>query len=208
MELKRLKGGFTGLVEFSLSNAEQGSRQFTVSLTKITRFVPPTLEKNTLDAAQFIGFRQPGVLSRTRLNSLFGPELVQRSNVSVDAVLDWDTQFLTEPPPAAGPIDEPNGAFDGANGLYFWELFFHLPHLVATRLRAEDRYLEAQNWLHYVFDPQAVETSVEPKKPRFWRCRPLYSEGESGTKHRCPPILMRSPMPRHSTIRFCCSPST
>jgi hypothetical protein len=106
--------------------------------------------KNTLDAAQFIGFRQPGVLSRTRLNSLFGPELVQRSNVSVDAVLDWDTQFLTEPPPAAGPIDEPNGAFDGANGLYFWELFFHLPHLVATRLRAEDRYLEAQNWLHYV----------------------------------------------------------
>ncbi|PAW52296.1 insecticidal toxin complex protein TcaB2 [Pseudomonas moraviensis] len=202
MELKRLKGGFTGLVEFSLSNAEQGSRQFTVSLTKITRFVPPTLEKNTLDAAQFIGFRQPGVLSRTRLNSLFGPELVQRSNVSVDAVLDWDTQFLTEPPPAAGPIDEPNGAFDGANGLYFWELFFHLPHLVATRLRAEDRYLEAQNWLHYVFDPQAVETSVEPKKPRFWRCRPLYSEGKVGHEAQMPtdPDAIAYAAPQHYQI--------
>ena len=30
-----------------------------------------------------------------------------------------------------GSINEPNGAFDGANGLFFWELFFHLPHLVA-----------------------------------------------------------------------------
>lgn len=202
MHIKRSKGGFTGLYEFSLSNADQGSRQFTVSLTRITRFVPPTLEKNTLNAAQFIGFRQPGMLPRTRLNSLFGPELVQRSNISVDAVLDWDTQFLTEPPSAAGPIAEPNGAFDGANGLYFWELFFHLPHLVATRLRAEDRYLEAQNWLHYVFDPQAVETSVEPKKPRYWRCRPLASEGNAGYETQMPtdPDAIAYAAPRHYRI--------
>lgn len=190
MQLKRVKGGFTGLTEFTLSGTGQGSKTFTVSLTKITRFVPPTLEKNALDAAQFIGFRQPGMLPRTRLNSLFGPYLVHLSNISVDAVLHWDTQFLTEPPPAAGAIAEPNGAFDGANGLYFWELFFHLPHLVAARLRAEDRYLEAQSWSHYVFDPQDSQDLQDPQnpenpvdvppRPEYWRCRPLASAGNVG----------------------------
>ncbi|MFJ2282331.1 neuraminidase-like domain-containing protein [Pseudomonas sp. NPDC087803] len=202
MALERAKGGFTGLVEFSLSSANHGSKNFTVALTAITRFVPPTLEKNALNAAQFIGFRQPGMLPRARLNSLFGPELVQLSNISVDAVLDWNTQFLTEPPPVAGPITEPNGAFDGANGLYFWELFFHLPHLVAERLRAEDRYLEAQNWLHYVFDPQAIETSVEPKQPRYWRCRPLASAGNVGRETQMPtdPDAIAYSAPRHYQI--------
>ncbi|WP_025112754.1 neuraminidase-like domain-containing protein [Pseudomonas sp. H1h] len=202
MEFRRTKGGFTLPLEISLSNATEGSKTFTVSLTDITRFVPPALEKNALDAAQFIGFRQTGMLPRARLNSLFGPELVQRSNISVDAVLDWDTQFLAEPPPASGPITEPNGAFDGANGLYFWELFFHLPHLVATRLRAEDRYLEAQNWWHYLFDPQAIETFVEPKKPRYWRCRPLAGVGNMGHETKMPtdPDAIAYAAPRHYQI--------
>jgi len=202
MQLKRSKGGFTGLSEFTLSGTSQGSKTFTVALTDITRFVPPTLEKNALDAAQFIAFRQAGRLPRARLNSLFGPELVQLSNISVDAVLDWATQFLTEPPPAAGPISEPNGAFNGANGLYFWELFFHLPHLVAARLRAEDRYLEAQSWWHYVFDPQAPADPDVPAKPAYWRCRPLAAEGNVGFEAMMPtdPDAIAYAAPRHYQI--------
>ncbi|WP_282412880.1 neuraminidase-like domain-containing protein [Pseudomonas sp. PS01299] len=206
MKLQRAKGGFTGLAEFTLSGEDQGSKTFTVSLTKITRFVPPTLEKNALDAAQFIGFRQSGMLQRARLNSLFGPELVQLSNISVDAVLDWETQFLTEPPPAAGPIAEPNGAFDGANGLYFWELFFHLPHLVAARLRAEDRYLEAQNWMHYVFDPQDSRDPEKPgnapPRPEYWRCRPLAAVGNVGVEAMLPtdPDAIAYAAPQHYQI--------
>ncbi|MBY8958116.1 insecticidal toxin complex protein TcaB2 [Pseudomonas sp. MIS38] len=206
MKLQRAKGGFTGLAEFTLSGEDQGSKTFTVSLTKITRFVPPTLEKNALDAAQFIGFRQSGMLQRARLNSLFGPELVQLSNISVDAVLDWETQFLTEPPPAAGPIAEPNGAFDGANGLYFWELFFHLPHLVAARLRAEDRYLEAQSWSHYVFDPQDSRDPEKPgnapPRPEYWRCRPLAAVGNVGVEALLPtdPDAIAYAAPQHYQI--------
>lgn len=173
LKVERSRGGFSTLLEFTLGGESYGSKRFTVSLIDKIRFVAPTLEKNTLDAAQFIAFRQPGMLAHARLNSLFGPELVQRGNISVDAVLDWDTQFLLEPPPNAGTIHEPDGAFNGANGLYFWELFFHLPHLVTARLRAEDRYSEAQSWLHYLFDPQAIETEDLPKRPFYWRCRPL-----------------------------------
>ncbi|RVD78890.1 neuraminidase-like domain-containing protein [Pseudomonas koreensis] len=187
LSLSRVKGGFVGEVTFTLSHATQGSRTFKVSLGDLVRLAPPVLEKNTQDAAQFIAFRQPDMLPRTRLNSLFGPDLVQRSHISVDAVLDWDTQFLQEPVPDADKgFTEPNGAFDGANGLYFWELFFHLPHLIAARLRAEDRFAEAQNWLHYLFDPQASATSGPPPKPRYWRCRPLPEKGNVGHEVRMP----------------------
>ncbi|MDR7284269.1 hypothetical protein J2X84_003102 [Pseudomonas corrugata] len=174
---KRGKGAW-GAPTFTFGNAltGYGVKEFALTIANVTDFNPATLLKNTSDAAQFIAFNQPDwTLEFTRLNSLFGPELVQRSSISVDAVLDWDTQFLSEPPPGSATISEPNGAFNGANGLFFWELFFHLPHLVSTRLRTEDRFLEAQKWLHYLFDPQAPADITKPvdSKPLYWRCRPL-----------------------------------
>ena len=189
---RRAKGSWAQPTIFTLgAAAPHGRKKFELTIINVTDFTPAALLKNTVDAAQFLSLKQPDLaLKYARLNSLFGPELVQRSNISVDAVLDWDTQFLAEPPPALGPIDEPNGAFNGANGLFFWELFFHLPHLVATRLRAEDRFLEAQNWLHYLFDPQApadpeVPVKVNPK-PLYWRCRPLNGRGNLGCEVEAP----------------------
>lgn len=129
-----------------------------------------------------------------------GPELVQRANISVDAVLDWETQHLKEPDPAAGSIDEPNGPFDGANGLFFWELFFHLPHLVASRLSAENRFAEAQQWLHYLFAPQApADSETTPPKPLYWRCRPLTGPGNLGCEAEAPtdPDAIGYSAPRH-----------
>ena len=187
---RRAKGTWSNPT-FTFGSATGGRKRFVLTIVNVTDFIPPVLLKNTLDAAQFLDLKKSDLaLKFVRLNSLFGPELVQRSNISVDAVLDWDTQFLPEPPPASGPINEPNGAFNGANGLFFWELFFHLPHLVATRLRAEDRYLEAQKWLHYLFDPQAPADPEQPSrpnpKPLYWRCRPLNVEGNVGCETRAP----------------------
>ncbi len=36
---------------------------------------------------------------------------------------------------------------------YNWELFFHLPMLVADRLMQNRRFEDARRWLHYVFNP-------------------------------------------------------
>jgi hypothetical protein len=187
---RRSKGSWQSPT-FSFGAATGGRRKFVLTISNVTEFTPASLLKNTLDAAQFLSLNQQGLtLEFARLNSLFGPELVQRSNISVDAVLDWDTQFLPEPPPRTREIDEPNGAFNGANGLFFWELFFHLPHLVAARLRAEDRFLEAQNWLHYLFDPQAPADPAKPlrpnPKPLYWRCRPLNGPGNLGCETEAP----------------------
>ena len=45
---------------------------------------------------------------------------------------------------------------DGAYTLYNWELFFHIPLLIATRLSSNQRFEEAQRWFHYIFDPTGV----------------------------------------------------
>ncbi|HWH86958.1 MAG TPA: neuraminidase-like domain-containing protein [Pseudomonas sp.] len=190
----RAKGTWLNPTLFSLGtdNPAVGVKQFELTIVDLMDFVPPALHKNTADAAQFLSFNQSGLaLKFVRLNSLFGPELVKRSNDSVDAVLDWDTQFISEPGPNGEDFHEPNGFFNGANGLNFWELFFHLPHLVATRLSDEERFQEAQDWLHYVFDPQATADPQKPadRKPDYWRCRPLdigTAPGEPGCEIQDP----------------------
>ncbi|MHC8328531.1 Tc toxin subunit A-related protein [Pseudomonas sp. LB1P83] len=200
----RTKGGWTVPVSFSFGETTRKFKHFAFTISNVSHFTPPALLKNTLDAAQFLSLNQAEMaLKYTRLNSLFGPDLVQRSNISVDDVLNWDTQFLWEPGPTGVSFNEPNGAFDGANGLYFWELFFHLSHLLATRLRDEGRFAQAQNWLRYVFDPQAKAESNAPNpKPLYWRCRPLTNPGNPGSEILNPtdPDAIGYAAPRHFQI--------
>lgn len=212
--LKRAKGGWTVPTVVSFGGHPQpgyGGIKLSLTIANVPSFTPPALLKNTLNAAQFLSFNQSQLaLKHCRLNSLFGPELVQHSNISVEALLDWKVQHISEPPPDSATITESNGAFDGANGLFFWELFFHLPHLVATRLRTEDRFAEAQNWLHYVFDPQAPAdekpTPPAPQppnpKPLYWRCRPLVIKGNPGFEAQNPtdPDAIGYAKPRHFQI--------
>ncbi|QXI16725.1 Tc toxin subunit A-related protein [Pseudomonas hamedanensis] len=188
LTFKRDKGTWPNPSTFSFgsSTAALGVKLFDLTVIDLLDFVPVTLHKNSVDAAQFLSFNQAELkLKFVRLNSLFGPELVHSSNISVDAVLDWHVQFIQEPAPVGHSVDEPDGAFNGANGLCFYELFFHLPHLMATRLRDEDRFREAQHWLHYVFDPQAPADPLDDPafpnpKPAYWRCRPLDVKKASG----------------------------
>jgi hypothetical protein len=44
---------------------------------------------------------------------------------------------------------EPPGPTRGHN----WELFFHLPLDIATRLSADQRFDKAREWFHYIFNP-------------------------------------------------------
>ncbi|MPY26926.1 Tc toxin subunit A [Shewanella sp. YLB-07] len=109
-----------------------------------------------------------------RLNTLFAKELISRATKGIDYVLEWETQNLDEPPVIPGNADVPID-FNGANGIYFWELFFHMPYLVAWRLNIEQRYEEAAQWAQYIFNPS--ESLDQPElaegKPRYWNCRPL-----------------------------------
>lgn len=108
-----------------------------------------------------------------RLNTLFARELINKASNSIDALLTWETQ-LTPEPSIDGEAPEVMD-FNGANGLYFWELFFHMPFLVASRLHQERQYEDSQRWFHFIFDPAARDRNRDEMypEPDYWSVRPL-----------------------------------
>lgn len=133
---------------------------------------------STADGGQFLDMTMlglPSSLSHIRLNTTFAKELVKRAERSLKSVLSWEAQHTPEPPAPETterlPLD-----FKGANGRYFWELFFHVPHLVSHRLHAEFNYLGAENWLHYLFNPLERIAPLYPPPVAdhpYWVSRPL-----------------------------------
>lgn len=110
------------------------------------------------------------------LATRFAQPLIQRANAGLDQLLDWSTQGLTEPPYKPGAAAEKID-FDGPYGKYFWELFFHLPWLVAHRCNREHRFGEARRWLHRIFTPQRHDG-------RYWQVRPLVEMGQGSAARR------------------------
>ncbi|MBX7157800.1 MAG: hypothetical protein K1X66_05395 [Verrucomicrobiae bacterium] len=43
--------------------------------------------------------------------------------------------------------------FDDADGIYYWEIFFHSPFLLAERLNTAQHFNQAQSWHNYIFNP-------------------------------------------------------
>lgn len=70
-----------------------------------------------------------------------------------------------------------NVCFDvyGANSLYNWELFFHAPLYIATRLSQNGKFAEAMKWFHYIFDPTTDELSGagQAETARYWKVLPF-----------------------------------
>jgi hypothetical protein len=62
--------------------------------------------------------------------------------------------------PAASHLD-----FRSANGLYYWEIFFHAPLLIAQALNGAQRFEDARRWYEYVFDPTNADS--------YWRFLPF-----------------------------------
>lgn len=74
------------------------------------------------------------------------------------------------------PKQEIDFDHDSPCGWSNWEVFFHIPLLVATRLMENQRFAEARDWLHHIFDPTCDDGSGPE---RFWKIRPFY-EAQSG----------------------------
>ncbi|MFT4939454.1 MAG: hypothetical protein ACI88A_002496 [Paraglaciecola sp.] len=70
----------------------------------------------------------------------------------------------------------------GANSQYNWELFFHAPLYIATRLSKNGKYEEAMSWFHYIFDPTTNEKPATDQKndtARYWKVRPFKAESKT-----------------------------
>lgn len=74
-------------------------------------------------------------------------------------------------------------AFSGPYGQYLWEIFFHVPYLIATRFTTEQRFEEAERWYKYIFNSAGYRdedgkpfTGEDGKTPRYWNCYPLQQD--------------------------------
>ncbi|EML5381256.1 toxin [Enterobacter bugandensis] len=65
--------------------------------------------------------------------------------------------------------------FSGANALYFWELFYYTPMMVAQRLLQEQNYDEASRWLKFVWNPAGYVINGI-LQPYTWNTRPLLED--------------------------------
>jgi hypothetical protein len=72
--------------------------------------------------------------------------------------------------------------FSGPYGHYLWEIFFHIPYLVASRFATEQRFEEAERWYKYIFnsasyrDEDGKIQTDEKGNPRYWNCYPLQQD--------------------------------
>ncbi|MFQ5551807.1 MAG: hypothetical protein ACE5FJ_11290, partial [Gemmatimonadales bacterium] len=65
-------------------------------------------------------------------------------------------------------------ANDAAYGIYYQEIFQHIPLLIAYHLNARGKFEHAQRWYHYVFDPTSPESPTDgdaPPTDRNWKYR-------------------------------------
>ncbi|MBB1584757.1 neuraminidase-like domain-containing protein [Serratia sp. OS31] len=121
-----------------------------------------------------------------RLNTTFVPLLIEKANVSLSSLLSYSTQATKVEPPL---MEHPNSEselvtmdYTGANGLYFWELFFHVPFMVASRFACEGQNELAQHWYHYIFEPgarnRAEDAESDIKPPDYWNNYAISSGAE------------------------------
>ena len=144
----------------------------------------------------------------------------------VDGLLDIDYQVdLNEPPmPVSGLVDVAGqvagGTLDteGPYGVYYREIFLHIPYLLARHLSSQGKHEAAQRWFHYLFDPTATETIDIPPGlspagaahralDRNWRYREFRGLGipnlrEMLTQKKAIAAYQRDPFNPHAIARL------
>lgn len=64
----------------------------------------------------------------------------------------------------------------GTYATYNWEIFFHIPLMIATHLSNNQRFEEAMKWFHFIFNPTGVDENSTQNSPtsHFWITKPFY----------------------------------
>jgi hypothetical protein len=141
---------------------------------------------------------QGEIITKLEFDTFFHPHvcaLIETlNNEGVAALLSLDSQNLTHDFPhstvfaglyaptsnvdADFPREDMDFRSGGAYSIYNWELFFHIPLLVATRLSQNQQFADAQRWLHYIFNP--TDTTLFESAPQcYWKFLPFSRCNES-----------------------------
>lgn len=87
---------------------------------------------------------------------------IETQQIPVEPTLPYD-RFGLNPDKVIPPVasDGAEVDFDGAYGLYYWELFFHAPHLIFNMLNTTKAFEKAEAWMKYIFDPTAPPIRID-----------------------------------------------
>jgi hypothetical protein len=122
---------------------------------------------------------------------LVGSLIQQLNTGSIAAMLDPDflqslaSDFFTADYKNISAIGEPypmnaiDVSIGGPYANYNWELLYHLPVAVAVHLSNNQRFAEAQQWFHLVFDPTSTDMDV-PEPQRYWKSY-VFRAADSGS---------------------------
>jgi hypothetical protein len=103
----------------------------------------------------------------------------------IDGLLSLATQQTKETPFSvyqpnvanlAPPLPSDFLDFNGANGIYYWEVFFHIPRLIAHAFNTQQQFESADRWYNYIFDPTQADNPVF-YCPLHGDCRNIGSNG-------------------------------
>lgn len=117
-------------------------------------------------------------LNAKGIDGLMQRSVQTRSSEFFASTYDPDEDVVPKP----YPLTNVDFSSAGAYSPYNWELFFHAPLLIATRLSQNQRFGEAQQWFHYIFNPTARMDSAAVTGPeRYWNFLPFYEENTPQT---------------------------
>lgn len=140
-----------------------------------------------------VWIRNVDEIQRWRFETFYHPYscdiLRQLNRYGIDGLYQWSQQqpilqldqrlfFEATYAPTKNVVQRPYPKEDidfserGSYAQYNWELFFHAPLHIAERLSKNQRFEEAQQWFHYIFDPTTGSKDKIPQ--RFWKVRPFY----------------------------------
>jgi len=142
-----------------------------VQITGTDIIVPDFTPVNLLAGATSAVLADDG----SQLNLPNGTNVVMRSGFPLPFFYEgiFDSAHYGPSPWVQEPYPVKNLDFtsSGAYSIYNWELFFHFPLLVAIHLSQNQKFQDAQNWFHYIFDP--TDNSAGPTPERFWKVQPF-----------------------------------
>lgn len=74
------------------------------------------------------------------------------------------------------PVENVDFSPDGAYSSYNWELFYHAPLHIANSLSRNQRFEEAREWYHFIFNPLGTESAVPggSAMSKFWITKPFF----------------------------------
>ncbi|MBT2233166.1 hemopexin repeat-containing protein [Nonomuraea sp. NEAU-A123] len=109
--------------------------------------------------------------------ALLAPETQETDELPAFSLTESDATTIMVTPQVTGMPTSSHLDFQSANGIYYWEIFFHAPLLIAQALNNAQRFEDARTWYEYVFDPT--------ERARYWRFLPFLAIDVRALVDRC-----------------------